>query len=253
VHPDVPLWEIPELGKVLHSSSFRIFSIGFDPALATLNQEDPSFSCQFLFPMGDVVFLTDDLFINAPDKVLSIIDRVNKSNAGKPDGATRNKIATRPGIKPWILDLVCKQEQKADPKLRMMMLEQVWKLCPIDKEDEQFPGSRSEKSDLISLAPEQLPTYETLLQVDRKKATDYIVNWFAGWAFMNASKFRRFTVCHEEPGTGEMGYDKNYKWGKQGIQADPRGWANEFKYLLVKLPDEWLEWNDMKAKGGKKR
>jgi hypothetical protein len=253
VHPDVPLWEIPELGKVLHSSSFRIFSIGFDPALATLNQEDPSFSCQFLFPMGDVVFLTDDLFINAPDKVLSIIDRVNKSNAGKPDGATRNKIATRPGIKPWILDLVCKQEQKADPKLRMMMLEQVWKLCPIDKEDEQFPGSRSEKSDLISLAPEQLPTYETLLQVDRKKATDYLVNWFAGWAFMNASKFRRFTVCHEEPGTGKMGYDKNYKWGKQGVLADPRGWANESKYLLVKLPDEWLEWNDMKAKGGKKR
>jgi hypothetical protein len=254
VHPDVPLWEIPDLGKVLHSSSFRIFSIGFDPALATLNKDDPSFSCQFLFPMGDVVFLTDDLFINAPGKVLAIIERVNKSNTGKPDGATRNKIATRPGIKPWLLDLVCKQEQKPDPNLRTMMLEQIWKLCPIDEEDEHYPGSRSEKSDLISLAPEQLPTYQTLLEVDRKKATDYIVNWFAGWAFMNANKFRRFTVCHEEPGTGEPGYDKFYNRIRVGMQADPRGWANEFKYMLVQLPDQWVEWHDnKKATGGKKR
>ena len=52
--------------------------------------------------MGDVVFLTDDVFLHKPGKVLAIIDKINKNNKGKPLGATRNKIATRPGIKAWL-------------------------------------------------------------------------------------------------------------------------------------------------------
>lgn len=257
VHPDIALWDIPHLGKLLHASSFRFFSIGLDPALALLNNTTPSFRPQRLFPMGDVVFITDEVFLKTPWKVLSIIERFNKDNAHKPYGATRNKIATRPGIRRWLMDLVLQQEQgKEDPRMGML-LEEICKLCPVDKEDEQYPGNPSEQSDLVSLAPEQLPTYQTLLQTgdtaSTAKATDYLVNWFAGWSFMNASKFRRFTVCHEEPGTGEKVIDKNYMWVMKGGQADPRGWGQEFKYLLVKTPDEWIEWNEAKAKVSRRR
>jgi hypothetical protein len=67
------------------------------------------------------------------------------------------------------------------------------------------------------------------------------VNWFAGWAFMNASNFRRFTVCHEEPGTGTKVLDNDFNLVDVGGLADPREWGKEFKYLLVKTPDQWLE------------
>jgi hypothetical protein len=247
LHPDVPLWDIPHLGKVLQNSSFRFFSIDLDKFQETLETGDPDLSCQRLFPMGDVVFITDDVFLHAPGKALAIIERISKDNAGKPRGATRNQVATRPGIRRWLMDLVVTQEQgKEDPRMPML-LEKICDLCPFNQEDELYPGNPSEKSDLVSLAPEQLPTFQTLLQVDLKRATDYIINWFAGWAFMNTDKVRRFTVCHEEPGTGKPGFDKNYNLVMQGIQADPRGWGDEFKYMLVKTPDEWIDWHEAKA------
>jgi hypothetical protein len=247
VHPDVPLWDIEDLGKALHDRSFRFFSINLDPASTTLDENDPNAACRRLFPMGDVVFLTDDVFLNKPGKVLAVIDKINNSNINKPLGATRNKIATRPGIKAWLADLVINQEEGSEDPRLLMLLNEIWKLCPIEKEDERYPGHPSESADVISLAPEQLPTFQTLLQTDRAKATDYIVNWFAGWAFMNASNHRRFTVCHEEPGTGEKVLDENYNLVTIGI-ADPRGWGDAFKYLLVKTPDQWIEKEKEKAK-----
>ena len=247
IHPEVPLWDIPYLGKALHDRVFRVFSINLDPASAALDQNDPNATCRRLFPMGDVVFLTDDVFLHKPGKVLAIIDKINKSNKAKPLGATRNKIATRPGIKAWLADLVINQKEGTDDPRLSMLLTEIWKLCPIEKENEEYPGHPSENADVISLAPEQLPTFQALVQTDRVKATDYIVNWFAGWAFMNASKFRRFTVCHEEPGTGEKVLDKDYNLVTKGI-ADPRDWGKAFKYLLVKTPDQWIEKEEAKVR-----
>lgn len=240
IHPEVPLWDVPDLGVMLHDRGLRVFSVNLDPASAALDQNDPNATRRRLFPMGDVVFLTDDVFLHKPGKVLAIIDKINKGNKLKPAGAIRNKIATRPGIKAWIADLVINQKEGTDDPRLSMLLTEIWKLCPIEKENEDYPGHPSENADVISLAPEQLPTFQALLQNDRAKATDYIVNWFAGWAFMNASNFRRFTVCHEEPGTGEKVLDENYNLVTIGI-ADPRGWGEAFKYLLVKTPDQWLE------------
>lgn len=249
VHPDVHLWDVPALGKVLHNTGFRVFSVSFDPVLVTANKSDPTFTCQRLFAEGNVIFLTDDVFLHHPREALLIIESVNKSNAGKPLGATRNKIATRPGIKSWLLDLVTKQKEGEEDPRKLLLLQAIWDLCPFEKEDDVYPGNPSEESDLVSLAPEQLPTFQDLLRTDRAKATDYIVNWFAGWSFMNATKFRRFTVIHEEPGTAKEVMTKDYKLVHQGGQADPRGWGKEFQYLVVKTPEQWLEW---KAKQNRK-
>lgn len=240
IYPEVKLWDIPKLGNVLHYSGFHVFSLGFDPALAAANKSDPTFTCERLFPMGDVTFLSDDVFIHHPREALLIIESVSKGNAGKERGASRHKIAARPGIKAWLLDMVTNQKGAEDPR-KLLLLNAIWSLCPFDQEDETYPGNPSEDSDLISLAPEQLPTFQALMQTDPAKATDYVVNWFAGWAFVNASKFRRFTVCHEEPGTAKEVMTKDYKLVRQGGVADPRGWGKEFQYLLVKTPEQWLE------------
>lgn len=249
VHPDVHLWDVPSLGKLLHYTSFHVFSVALDPSLAAVNQNDPTFTCQRLFSEGGVIFLTDDVFLHHPREALLIIESVNKSNAGKPLGASRNKIATRPGIKSWLLDLVTKQKAGEEDPRKLLLLQAIWDMCPFEKEDDVYPGNPSEESDLVSLAPEQLLTFQALVQTDRAKAADYIINWFAGWSFMNATKFRRFTVIHEEPGTAKEVMTKDYKLVHQGGQADPRGWGKEFQYLLVKTPEQWLDW---KAKQSRK-
>lgn len=240
IHWEIPLWEIPHLAGMLHHSSSRIFSIGVDPHLAALERREPAFGCQRIFPMGDVVFITDDVFTNAPGKVLRIIDEVKKQNMGKPPGASRTKIATRPGVRAWFTKFVTEHEKGSEDPRWVRLLEAICDLCPDDKQDPNHPGNPSEEADLISIPAEQLPTFQTLLETDKAKATDFVVNWFAGWACMNASKFRRFSVCHEEPGTGKWELDDNYNMVLVGAEADPRGWAKEFAYLLVRTPELWL-------------
>ena len=243
VHPDILLWEIPHMAAILHHSSFRVFSVGVDPNLAKMERREPAFGCQRLFPMGDVVFVTDEVFTETPERALRIIDAVNKQNVGKPVGAPRTKIAARPGLRQWFMKFVVDHERSAEDPRWMALLMAIWDLCPDDKRNPRFPANPSEMTaDLISDPPELLPTFYTLVETDRARATDWIVGWFAGWACMNASKYRRFTVCHEEPGTGYLGVDPiNFHKVILGAQSDPRGWAKEYPYVHFRTPDEWVE------------
>ena len=241
VHPEIPLWKIPHLAGMLHYSGLRVFSVGVDAKIPALERCKPTFSCRRLFPMGDVVFVTDDVFVETPEKVLRIINEVNRQNRGKPPGASRTKIAARPGVRQWFMRLVTEHERGEEDPRWMALLMAIWELCPADKDDEEYPGNPSETADLISIPAEQLPTFQALLETNKAKATDYVVNWFDGWAYMNASNYRRFTVCHEEPGTGSWGLDENYNKVLVGAEADPRGWAKEFNHVLVTTPEQWLK------------
>jgi hypothetical protein len=238
---EIPFWEIPHLAQILHHSSFRVFSVGVDPHLAGIEQRKPAFGCQRLFSMGDVVFVTDEVFINTPEKVLRIIDEVNRQNLSKPPGASRNKIAARPGVRTWLMKFVTEHPKGAEDPKWLKLLHGVWDLCPDDKQDMFYPGNPSKDADMVSEPPELMPTHQDLFEKDRAKATDWIVNWFAGWAFMNAANFRRFTVCHEEPGTGKVELDENYNSVLVGAESDPRGWAKEYSYVLFRTPDQWLK------------
>jgi hypothetical protein len=238
---EIPLWDIPHLAGVLHHSSFRVFSVGVDPHLAGMEGRPPKFGCQRLFYMGDVVFVTDEVFIETPEKVLRIIDEINKQNKLKPAGASRHKIAARPGIRTWLMRLVTEQpEGTEDPRL-LKLLEAVWDLCPDDKQDMFNPGNPSKDADMVSEPAELMPTHQALFETEPAKATDFAVNWFAGWAFMNAANYRRFTVCHAESGTGKPGLDENYNKVTVDAESDPRGWAKEYSYVMFMTPDEWLK------------
>ena len=238
---EIPLWEIPHLAEFLHKTSYRVFSVGVDPHLAGMEHRAPAFGCQRLFSMGDVVFVTDEVFINTPEKVLRIIDEVNRQNKLKPPGAARHKIAARPGIRTWLMSRVTEQVKGAEDLRLLKLLHAVWDLCPDDKQDMFYPGNPSKDADMVSAPAELMPTHQALFEKDQAKATDYVVNWFAGWAFMNAANYRRFTVCHEEPGTGKWGLDDNYNKVIVEAESDPRGWAKEYSYLLFMTPDEWLK------------
>jgi hypothetical protein len=239
---ELPLFDIPHLATVLHHSAWRVFSVGANPHVADFGRPAPGPGCQRLFPMGDAVFVTDELFINTPEKVLRIIDEVNRQNKGKPPGAPRAKIAARPGVKMWLMKFVTEHPQGASDPRWLKLLHAVWDLCPFDKQSMFHPGNPSKEADMISEPPDMMPTHQTLLDKgDKAAATDWIVNWFAGWAFMNAAEYRRFTVCHEEPGTGKPGMDGNYNPVLVDHEADPRGWAKQYGYVLCMTPDQWLK------------
>jgi len=238
---EVALWEVPHLAEILHHSSWRVFSVGVDTSLADKENRAPAFGCQRLFPMGDVVYVTDDVFKKAPEKVLRIIDEVNRRNDSKPPGASRHKIAARPGVKMWLMEHVAQHAQDAEDPVWLKLLHAVWDLCPDDKQHMFYPGNPSKDADMVSEPATLMPTHQTLFDKDPAAAVDWMVNWFAGWAWMNADTFRRFTVCHEEPNTGHIELDCNYNKVRVGIVSDPRGWAKEYSYVLFRTPDEWLK------------
>jgi hypothetical protein len=237
----IKLWEVPRLGEILHWSSIRVFSVGVNPHLAEYEQREQAFRCQRLFSMGDVVYVTDQVFIKTPEKVLRIIDEVNRSNKLKPPGASRHKIAARPGVLTWLMEFVTEHPEGAEDPRWLKLLHAVWDLCPDDKQDMFYPGNPSEEADMVSEPAELMPTHQALLKTDEAKATDWMVNWFAGWALEHAEDFRRFTICHEEPGTGNWELDDNHNKVLVGAQADPRGWAKEHGYVLCMTPEQWLK------------
>jgi hypothetical protein len=239
---ELPLFDIPHLATVLHHTTWRIFSVGVTPHVADFGRPAPGPCCQRLFPMGDVVFVTDEVFINTPEKVLRIIDEVNRQNRGKPPGAPRAKIAARPGVKMWLMEFVTEHPQGASDPRWLKLLHAVWDLCPFERQSMFHPGNPSKEADMVSEPPDMMPTHQDYLDKgDKAGATDWIVNWFAGWAFINAAEYRRFTVCHEEPDTGKWELDDNHNKVLVGAQADPRGWAKQYGCVLCMTPDQWLE------------
>lgn len=234
LHPDVPLWSVPQLGKILHQSSYRVFSVGLNPALAALEQRPPKIESQRLFPQGDVVFITDEVFLDYPQKALQVIEAIKEMNKSKPIGALRCKVAARPGVRTWLMNLAIERTRDRPHSPWLTLFETISDLSPPEKDDKFNPGNPSEDADLVSIAPEQLPTFQELDKTDQIRALDYAVNWFAGWSYMHASEFRRFSVCH-------MPQTMLGQKSSAGSDADPRGWADEYKYLVVETPDQWLQ------------
>lgn len=234
LHPEVPLWSIRGLGGILYQLSWRVFTVGLNPPLAALEKRAPKFECQRLFPMGDVVFITDDVFLDYPEKAIQVVHNINTMNHNKPPGALRCKVAARPGVRTWLMNLAIERTKDRPHSLWRTLFEVISDLAPSDLEDEYYPGNPSEDADLVSIAPESLPTFQELERIDPVRALDYAVSWFAGWCYMNASQYRRFSVCHAPQLVAGQGLGAP-------VNADPRGWANEYGYLVVETPERWLQ------------
>ncbi|TKA61699.1 hypothetical protein B0A55_11525 [Friedmanniomyces simplex] len=247
VHPDTPLWEIPRLHSMLQNGGVRVFSIGLQ-LLARQSLEDPAvYRCERLFPFGKVTFITDEVFVNHPEKASQVIQLFLENNKVKPPGGENDKIAARPGVKDWLRQLATERttERGANDNRWLQLYYDICQLCPREDEDPYDLPNPSPTSHLVSLPPQELPSFIGLWERDPDAAMDAMVEWFAGWSVLNANKFRKFLVCHE-PQKGTMVTDENGQ-SKYQVDADPRGWAKRWQHIDVQRPEQI----GRKPKGGK--
>lgn len=240
IHPEVSLSRIPGLHRYLNGSGAEIFSLGVDVKVALLEEREPAFGCERLFPYGTVAFITDDVFVYHPEKAAEIIDAFAKTHKLKPEGGERNRIVTRPGLKPWLLKLACeKTGDRGRKDARWFALyEAVCKLLPPEAMDPWDPENPLSTALVVSVPPELLPSFNGLWEKNETEATDYMVNWFAGWSVLHASRYRKFMVCHEpRERMSRTITDENGRMIEQlDADPDPKGWTQKFQHIGVAGP-----------------
>ena len=212
VHPDTHLWEIPGLQKhLLNDGKNRVWSIGVDHVLALTEDIPPTYSCERIFPFGGATFITDDMFVHQPHEVTALLDRFQRDTKDKPVGGEFHKFFTRPGIDDWLLELALqpKVDEEGLPDMR-------WKTC--------YGLLDTVREHVISPDIEDFPHYIDLWEKDRMRATETMVQWFAGWSAFEARKYRRIVVCHEP---------------KDSPAAQE--WVRKYQHLIVMTPAEMLE------------
>jgi len=91
---------------------------------------------------------------------------------------------------------------------------------PPELEDPWNWPNPSEEALLVSVPPEQLPQYHELWQRDEKAASDFMVNWFAGWACTQVMSWRRFVAVHS---------------------VDRQDWKDAYRHLDLVTPEKYAE------------
>ncbi|KAI7527830.1 hypothetical protein KC331_g16090 [Hortaea werneckii] len=250
-HPDAPIWEMSKLYSLLINNGHAKFvAVSRRSTNGDTEHSQPLFQSHNIFPHGKVIFITDDVFCYNPNKAAEIIEQFVRDNAAKPVGGQHDRIAARPGIKSWLAKLALERtSDRGRQDLRWMNLyHKICTLCPLEDEDPDDFGRLLPSSNLISIPPDELPSFQGLWEKDEGAATELMVNWFAGFAFAESKHFRRFFVCHE-PRSGEMAVDENEKVVNK-VPKDSKNWSAKYSHIAVMTPDEIL--NEMQRKRLKK-
>lgn len=250
-HPDAPIWEMSKLYSLLiNNGHARFVTVSRRSSSADTEHGLPLFQSQNIFPHGKVIFITDDVFCYNPDKAAEIIEQFVRDNAAKPVGGQHDRIAARPGIKAWLAKLALERtSDRGRQDLRWMNLyHKICTLCPLEDEDPDDFGRLLPSSNLISIHPDELPSFQGLWEKDEKAATELMVNWFAGFAFAESKHFRRFFVCHEAKSGGAVVRGDGMATGR--APADPKNWSAKYSHIAVMTPDEIL--SEMQRKRAKK-
>ncbi|KAI7273490.1 hypothetical protein KC345_g6991 [Hortaea werneckii] len=250
-HPDAPIWEMSKLYSLLINNGHAKFvTVSRRSTSGDTEHDLPIFQSQNIFPHGKVIFITDDVFCYKPDKAAEIVEQFVRDNAAKPVGGQHDRIAARPGIKAWLAKLAFERtSDRGRQDLRWLNLyHKICTLCPLEDEDPDDFGRLLPSSNLISIHPDELPSFQGLWERDEKAATELMVNWFAGFAFAESKHFRRFFVCHEAK-SGGADVDENGK-APSGVLADPKNWSTKYSHIAVMTPDEIL--SEMQRKRAKK-
>ena len=62
--------------------------------------------------------------------------------------------------------------------------------------DARDPSEPSERANLITPSPSEIPNYESLWARDETAANDALVDWFARYSALSVRNYRRFIVIH---------------------------------------------------------
>ncbi|KAM3423397.1 hypothetical protein BST61_g830 [Cercospora zeina] len=228
VHTDVPLWQVPGLSN-WSSRATMAFSVGVDVTSAIVENRQPVFECTRILPFGSAVFLTDDLLVYYPEKATEIIQNFLDANSSKPEGAESSKLVARPGVKQFLFQKFIDCEKPQERWLRLYGA--ICDLCPPEDEDFEEPPNPLPTSNLISIDPGLLPSFEGMWEKNEAAAREAMVDWFAGWALLNVSRFRRFVVCYLPK---DMSANEDPKAVDQDINS--RRWAKKYQHISIATP-----------------
>jgi len=207
----------------LHEGSFNHFQLGIDAALQDHPQARTVYSCIRLFPHGDLVLLPDDLLFHEPAKALQIVKLFHTNLKPKPIGGRNERLVFRPGLRELLAELIVREDEQAT---RVELYLEITKLYN-KYEKIKFPGSIQPKHvNIVSEPIQSAPKYAAMWAEDEAKATNWLVEWFAGWCLLQRERFRRFTIiASNDKGEAAMKWKRHY----QHVAV----WSPE-KYLLNK-------------------
>lgn len=268
-HPD--FWrfhEMPGFGKVLMQQDFNMFTVGRDSSY--WYDQAVTYGCRRLFPIGGVIFITDDVFVYHPDKAMAVLYQYMKDNADMPRGGEQWKIQARPVVKDWLLHLGAKkfdEQEGKDQKDKDMRWTYLWlamgKLFPHADEDmadmvlDKYKPPRTDGREkypnplpiarLISNDPDEHPNYSALWETDEVAATEYMVEQFVHDTIMASRKYeRRRAVVIHQPSPARAADVQ----GRVGVtnKMDPQGWEKKWPILDVATPGKWLDQQKRKVR-----
>ena len=214
-HPSIfNYWEFPSFLHTLANGHINHFQLGIDQSLLDHPEAANAYKSVRLFPTGDLVLLTDDLLQQKPAQALSVIDAFIKTMTPKPRGARNERLVFRPGMLAFVSKLMDVSDQQ---DVRVKLYLRIISLIESERKDGVIPGSRS--ASFVSLPAEDAPAYAGLWEADERKATDWLVNWFAGWCVLQRERFGRFTVVS----------------GRSG-----EAWAKKYQHINAWTPEKYV-------------
>ncbi|KAI4256780.1 MAG: hypothetical protein L6R42_006026, partial [Xanthoria sp. 1 TBL-2021] len=186
-------WAMPYLSYVL-KKPISMFNFSTEP----MSRDAPDTHFIRLFPAGQVILLTDSLFLYRPMEAARILAWFRLfALPTKPSGTW--KVCTRPAIRDWLLSL---QERWLYPHGEgfVRCYGEIMRLLPNDLTKGWDREAPKDAAPLVCMGDsgsdfdQTLGTSEDLNPQETMKNDIALVNWFAGWAMMQQEKFRRFHV-----------------------------------------------------------
>ncbi|USW49510.1 Putative RNA-binding protein ZFP36 [Septoria linicola] len=237
VHSSVPLCQIPGLHDIASGGPAAFFMTGIERTSSTFESRGALSRCTRILAQGAAILLTDDLITYHPDDATKIIQNFLDAHIPKPVGGENNKIVARPGLKQFLMDKI--ERGRMDERY-VRLYGAVCDLCPPEDQEEDSDNPSS-AANLVSIEPELLPSLAGLWEQDEFASTDLVVDWFAGWAELKVTSFRRFVVCHQARDTSAGATDGESAKGDTRHDIDPRGWARKYQHIGVLSPSKLIE------------
>lgn len=210
IHPSIcDFAVIPGLAAMMHKmvSFYHVSYVqdAFDIDDRALDNDDvarniPKLTLIRLFPNSEAILITDSVFYERTDHAIAVMKSFFNIERKKPHKQAR--IVTRPGIRSLPYDIATTLQQKSVPSpspqynFISKLVTYIDNFIPDETEDPMEPGNPGEDSQIISVPEEEMEEYLELWNRDKYAADEYLATWFAGWACLNAHRFRRFTVIH---------------------------------------------------------
>ena len=232
-HPSVNNYErVPNLRQTLFQGSYNHFQLGKDDYLLHNDEAATKYSCVRLFPQGTVSLFTDDVFVYHPRKSLEILRKIKATNDLRPTYDRSHRILTRPGIQAFLLQLfedeqVGRHHDKSDRlKLYLIFDEMMTDKRPLDESD------KPSQPFVVSPPVAEMPEYAKLWDANEANATDYLVEYFAGWCLLEKESFRRFMVIHQAKDAPDY-----TPGGIRNHQAEV--WMEKYQHINIYTPEKW--------------